>query len=209
MITCVIVAHPDDESIWFGEFLSVLARAKIKVLIIALTGKQDPVRSKEFARACKLLRCQGYMMDYGDAPDLRLPDIGKRLQNLLRRHQIRLPNISCMITHDPHGNENRHRQHRDCYHQVREWCQKKGVSFGFFSERPPRKIFLEKKTGCPIRSIMALRINRSRKKKLLDLYASQIHVLRSFKTYSSDFEYLYLSNRVLPWPRLRYLIRTR
>lgn len=53
----VVVAHPDDESLWAGGYL---AKHKTDVCVCSVP-ERDPERIKHFFEACKILGVKGYV----------------------------------------------------------------------------------------------------------------------------------------------------
>ncbi len=132
---CVIVAHPDDESFWFGGSLLMFRDAKIETVIVCLTNASHPVRASEFQGACLKLGFQGLMLDYPDGGLQHVPYFGNKVTELLRQNSIKISDLTCVITHAPHGNERSHPQHVQCFSHVRTWCLEKKLPLGFFSEK--------------------------------------------------------------------------
>ena len=62
----VIVAHPDDETLWAGG--TILMHPETNWTIVVLCKKNDPDRSVRFNRALDLLQAQGRMGDLDDGP---------------------------------------------------------------------------------------------------------------------------------------------
>jgi len=63
----VIVAHPDDETLWAGGF--ILMHPEFSWTIAALCRRSDPDRRPRFIRACRELGAMGYIGDMDDGPD--------------------------------------------------------------------------------------------------------------------------------------------
>lgn len=57
----MIVAHPDDETIWGGNHL-----LKGHYLVVCLTNGNNPTRRKEFMKIMKETHNQGLIFDYPD-----------------------------------------------------------------------------------------------------------------------------------------------
>ncbi len=82
----VIVAHPDDETIWMGGM--ILANPKTEWTIFSLCRAEDKDRAPKFRRVCKFLGARAFISDLDDEERLSfhesLPEIRKRI-----RHEIR------------------------------------------------------------------------------------------------------------------------
>lgn len=104
------------------------------MLIVCATNASHPVRSIEFAAACRELNAVGVMLDLPDGLDRHVPDLAVELDRIIAA-QAHPEKIICVLTHPPHGNELRHLQHIDCYRNVGNWARRRGLPFGVFSER--------------------------------------------------------------------------
>ena len=76
----VIVAHPDDETIWMGGTL--IKNKNWETEIISLCRRDDKDRAPKFNRVCKFLRVKGYMFDVEDEElkDVPVEEIIKRIR---------------------------------------------------------------------------------------------------------------------------------
>ncbi len=61
----VVIAHPDDETIWMGGTL-IENKNKWKTKVICLTRKSDKDRNPKFKKACKILGVKGIIFDLDD-----------------------------------------------------------------------------------------------------------------------------------------------
>ncbi|MFT5171696.1 MAG: LmbE family N-acetylglucosaminyl deacetylase [Candidatus Marinamargulisbacteria bacterium] len=129
----VIVAHPDDECLWFGDTISRITNSGLNVLIICLTNKNHPERSAEFSAACQSLRATGIMLDLPEGGNQRFPAFGSDISEILQAQEIDIDAISMVVTHSPHGEELRHWQHIQTYLQVKAFCRHHNRTMGFFS----------------------------------------------------------------------------
>jgi hypothetical protein len=59
----VIVAHPDDDILWFGEFL---IKNSDSTKVLCITGANNDIRSKEFIKVMNALNVSYEMWDYVD-----------------------------------------------------------------------------------------------------------------------------------------------
>ncbi|MDO8625405.1 MAG: PIG-L family deacetylase [Candidatus Diapherotrites archaeon] len=79
----VIVAHPDDETIWMGGF--ILAHPNWKWHIICLSRDTDSDRAPKFRKVCKELGAQGSIHGFKDDDPLdEVQDIGKLADGIAR-----------------------------------------------------------------------------------------------------------------------------
>ncbi len=116
----VIVAHPDDETLWSGGH--ILMRPDRRFVISTLCRGSDPDRAPRFHRVLERLRAAGTMGDLDDGPDQRpLEDAAVReaILSLLPETAF-----SAVITHGPRGEYTRHRRHEEVSRAVRDlWRQ--------------------------------------------------------------------------------------
>ncbi len=118
----VIVAHPDDETLWAGG--TILMYPDWDWFIISLCRANDPDRAPKFHRVLEILHAKGDMGDLDDGPgqDPLDENIVKNtlLQMLPDRH------FDLLITHDPAGEYTRHIRHEETARAVIDlWYEKK------------------------------------------------------------------------------------
>jgi len=66
----VIIAHPDDETIWMGgTLLKIKEKQDSNVTLICLCRKNDKDRYPKFQKACKIFGVKGYISDLDDSED--------------------------------------------------------------------------------------------------------------------------------------------
>jgi LmbE family N-acetylglucosaminyl deacetylase len=126
---CVVVAHPDDEALWFGAGLLRLQAAGADVVAVSLTNAQNPVRAHEFRRLCEAVNAAPLMLDYPDGGRERFPDYPVELDE-----SIDAGALSCLITHSPLGQERAHPQHVQTWRALSAWAQDRHVPLAFFAE---------------------------------------------------------------------------
>ena len=105
----LIVAHPDDETLWAGG--TILGHPAWNCFIVCLCRKSDPDRSQKFLSALKALNSEGAMGDLDDGPmqePLAEADVGEAILNLLP-----IKHFDLIITHDQNGEYTRHRRHEE------------------------------------------------------------------------------------------------
>jgi len=105
----IIVAHPDDETLWAGG--TVLSHPSWQCYIVSLCRGSDAERSPKFARALEVLRSEGIMGDLDDGPDQKPLDeneIQRTILDLLPAHYFDL-----VISHHPAGEYTRHIRHEE------------------------------------------------------------------------------------------------
>jgi LmbE family N-acetylglucosaminyl deacetylase len=105
----VIVAHPDDETLWTGG--TILMNPLNDWTIITICRKSDSDRSIKFSAALKTLNANGEMGDLDDGPEqlpLDIPDVEETILSLLKRTEFDL-----IMTHSTQGEYTRHRRHEE------------------------------------------------------------------------------------------------
>ena len=105
----VIVAHPDDETLWAGG--SILSHPSWKCFIVCLCRGSDIERSTKFHLALKVLKSEGIMGDLDDGPD-QIPlddrEVDQAILELLPSKQYDL-----IISHNPTGEYSKHLRHEE------------------------------------------------------------------------------------------------
>src|ERR1041385_8272800 len=105
----VIVAHPDDETLWAGG--TILNQPSWSWLIISLCRASDQDRAPKFFQVLETYGAEGIMGDLDDSPEqtpLHEKEIQEALLQLLPRKQYNL-----ILTHSPAGEYTRHRRHEE------------------------------------------------------------------------------------------------
>jgi LmbE family N-acetylglucosaminyl deacetylase len=105
----VVVAHPDDETLWSGG--TILSYPKINWTILTLCRKSDPDRAPKFSKVAKQLGAKGFMADLDDGPDqkpLKQTDIQKTILSALSEKSFDI-----ILTHNLKGEYTRHLRHEE------------------------------------------------------------------------------------------------
>lgn len=105
----VIVAHPDDETLWAGG--TILMNPSNQWDIVTLCRKSDPDRYKKFFSALKILNAEGSMGDLDDGPDQLPLDPELVSESILALLPGKI--FDLIITHSPRGEYTRHRRHEE------------------------------------------------------------------------------------------------
>jgi LmbE family N-acetylglucosaminyl deacetylase len=105
----IIVAHPDDETLWAGG--TILLHPESRWTVVALARKSDSDRAPRFFRALEMLGAAGAIGDLDDGPDqnpLDRADVQEAILDLLP-----LARFDLVITHGPWGEYTRHLRHEE------------------------------------------------------------------------------------------------
>ncbi|MGE5377631.1 MAG: PIG-L deacetylase family protein [Bacteroidota bacterium] len=105
----VIVAHPDDETLWAGG--TILSKPAWRWFVLSLCRGSDPDRAPRFFNALKTLGAEGRMGDLDDGPE----QIPLEKNQIMDAIQQSLPDreFDLLITHSPAGEYTRHRRHEE------------------------------------------------------------------------------------------------
>jgi len=105
----VIVAHPDDETLWAGGLM--LMYPEVDWTVVTLCRKSDLDRAPRFFKALERLNAVGFMADLDDGPEqtpLDSSEVQKTITELLPSNRFDL-----IITHSTSGEYTRHLRHEE------------------------------------------------------------------------------------------------
>src|ERR1700743_3445691 len=105
----IIVAHPDDETLWAGG--TILSHPEWACSIISLCRKNDADRAPKFEIVSKILGAESRMGDLDDGPEqtpLSSNEVQQAILQLLPFFEFDL-----IITHSIYGEYTRHRRHEE------------------------------------------------------------------------------------------------
>jgi len=105
----LIVAHPDDETLWAGG--TILNHPSWKWFVVCLCRKNDADRAPRFYNALKILKSEGCMGDLDDGPEQKPLD-----ENEIERVILGLLppwHFDLLISHSPTGEYTRHIRHEE------------------------------------------------------------------------------------------------
>lgn len=144
----MVVAHPDDESLFGG---ATLLRSP-GWFVLCLTGWSNETRRSEFRRACQVGEFEGVMLDYPDGwldTSFDSSEGEETLAAVVRKHLREAPSL--VLTHGPEG-EYAHPQHLAAHQLVKRVF--------------PGALFFSQGSPLPEYELVA-------KTRLLDVYQSQ------------------------------------
>lgn len=105
----IIVAHPDDETLWTGG--TILSHPHWNSFVVCLSRSEDKDRAPKFYQALKILRAEGIMGNLEDGPEqnpLTEKEVEHTILTLLPRRHFDL-----IITHNPTGEYTKHLRHEE------------------------------------------------------------------------------------------------
>lgn len=117
----VIVAHPDDETLWAGG--TILMHPEANWTAITLCRKNDADRSAKFFRALEGLGATGNMGDLNDGPK-QSPHVSSEVQNTVLE-LLPSKRFDLIITHGHWGEYTRHLSHEETGEAVMALCESK------------------------------------------------------------------------------------
>lgn len=105
----VIVAHPDDETLWAGG--TILSHPSLLWYIVCLSRRNDENRAPRFQNALKVLKSDGIMGDLDDGPEQKPLD-EMEVENIIL-DLLPPQHFDLIITHNPVGEYTRHLRHEE------------------------------------------------------------------------------------------------
>lgn len=140
----VIVAHPDDETIWMGCTLLKNSN-KWNTTILSLCRRDDEDRAPKFFKVCKIYNAQGFMSDLEDEKlnEIPLNETIKRIKQFAGKKYDKI------FTHGDNG-EYGHIRHKDVHKAINKMIKNKSLSCGeliYFSYEKRGKYAYPKKNS--------------------------------------------------------------
>ena len=139
----IIVAHPDDETIWMGGF--ILRNKNYDWTILSLCRKHDKDRSPKFKKACDFYNAKSFMDNLNDT-NKKPVDI-ERIIKKIKKHIEN--NYDFVFTHNSNG-EYCHIRHKEVHQAVMKMINRKLLKagkllfFSYFNAKFNKKIKLTK-----------------------------------------------------------------
>lgn len=122
----VIVAHPDDETIWLGG--TILKNPAVNWTIFSLCRKNDPDRAPKFHRVCKFYKAKAIMAELEDEGKLGIKASVPIVKKLLLS-KLTQTTFDYIFTHGPNG-EYGHPRHKGAHRGVTELIKAKKIHAG-------------------------------------------------------------------------------
>jgi LmbE family N-acetylglucosaminyl deacetylase len=115
----VIVAHPDDETLWAGGLL--LLHPEWSPFVAGLCRRDDPDRAPRFFRALERYGARGALGDLDDGPAQAPQDPAALMAAILAL--LPATRFDLILTHGPRGEYTRHRRHEETAQAVAALCR--------------------------------------------------------------------------------------
>lgn len=187
----LIVAHPDDETLWFFQSMQQL-KTNNEITVFCLTHAAVSKRGKELTKVIDQL---GLKVVFGHCEDTGIDHLLKKSE--LRQAFIKVFSkykADLAITHPPHGGEKPHPHHIQLYKMSKEFCRFYSVQFGFFSEQKllaesntSQEYFFsfKKKKYVFYRLLQGYRLLNEEEQKLTFYLSAVFSILFDFKAYAA------------------------
>lgn len=121
----LMVAHPDDESLFFGGLL--IRHPGDWTVICCTIPRRDPIRAWKFFRACEILGARGLLRPFEE------PEPNAHLSNI---DPVDLSGFDTVVTHNAAG-EYGNSHHRDVHRIVSESCKGRVLVSGYGAPAAP------------------------------------------------------------------------
>jgi LmbE family N-acetylglucosaminyl deacetylase len=170
----LIVAHPDDETLWAGG--TILNHPAWKCFIVCLCRGNDKERSGKFYNALKEYGADGIMGDLDDGPD-QIPLSEKAVEDAIL-HLLPPSHFDLIISHNPLGEYTRHLRHEEVGKAVIRLWKNGKISSGkiwiFAYEDGNKQYYPASVSGASIYRILTRRIWLKKYKIVTQTYGFEI-----------------------------------
>lgn len=120
----IIVAHPDDETLWCGGLM--LMHPNNNWFVACLCRKNDAERALKFKKALIALSATGVMGDLDDGPE-QIPLDKKTVESAILK-LLPKQNFDLILSHSPYGEYTRHLRHEEIGRAVIQLWDKQKIA---------------------------------------------------------------------------------
>ena len=166
----VVVAHPDDETLWCGGY--ILTHSEFRWRVVTLCRGSDPDRAPKFRQVLQKLGAEGEMADLDDKPaqvGLPIEQVQETIAQLLAGESY-----SLILTHGPKGEYTRHRRHEECCQGVVDLWRSGGIDAGrlwlFAFEDGDRAYLPRVREDADWRQVLTNDIWQEKRRLIMDCY---------------------------------------
>ena len=117
----VVVAHPDDETIWMGG--TMLRYSHIKWTIFVLSRQSDPDRMPKFQKVAAFYKARGIICDLEDEGIMTIEQSIPKIKRLIR-NELKPKKFDYIFTHAYNG-EYGHSRHKGVHRAVTQMIKAK------------------------------------------------------------------------------------
>lgn len=112
----VVVAHPDDETIWMGG--TIFQHNNVRWTILSLCRGDDHDRAPKFRRVCRYYGAKPIIANIEDEGLMTIKESIPKIIRVIKKH-VGTKNFSYIFTHGANG-EYGHPRHKGVYRAIKE-----------------------------------------------------------------------------------------
>lgn len=165
----VVVAHPDDETIWLGGF--ILSHPELRWTIFALCRASDRDRAPKFRRVCKALGARSIITDLDDEGRISEKQALPQIKKLIKQ-QVNNQQYNYIFTHGANG-EYGHPRHKSVNIVVTKMAKTgelRTKKLYFFNYKKISKYKLTSKADSDFKLKLSAKIFTKKRALMTDIY---------------------------------------